>query len=523
MTYTDTILNNPQTEPILGRTDMVENNAGGYVFKASDKELLNRFLLLGTAENTYYCGKDKLTKEFATEIIRMIEEDPIAVFIEVSFSISERKAMKPDAGIFVMALLATYGTPSVKKSVYETIHVFCHTGTHLFLFVDSVNKLRGWSRGLRNGVSKWYSTKSLDTLAYQVVKYRNRHGFTHRDVLRLAHPSIKTATQHHNDLYKYLVGKSNPFETGNTLIHTFETLQAATNAEGILEILKHYAGIQGPHISWEMIPTEFLNNKEVLSYLLPIMPVHALLRNLNRYSYNGMTVGMSDTVLEIVRKLTMSEINVHPMTIINTLITYKSGKGVKGNKVWDVNSHIVDALVSAYEISLNSVPKTDKRILVAVDVSGSMSSDVGGLEIEAYKIANTLAYTILRTNPLSDAIWFTSNILPCAIRRTSSLTEVLDMVSDGGGTDCSLAFEHALTTGHTYDAIIILTDSETWAGPVHGLKLLEEYKKKINKDVKVIEIAMVSNPYTGLPDDKNLLRIVGFDSNVPELVNKFVI
>ena len=41
---------------------------------------------------------------------------------------------------------------------------------------------------MRRAVGRWYTEKSADQLAYQVVKYRNRAGLTHRDLLRLARP-----------------------------------------------------------------------------------------------------------------------------------------------------------------------------------------------------------------------------------------------------------------------------------------------------------------------------------------------
>ena len=62
------------------------------------------------------------------------------------------------------------------------------TGTHLFQFATYVEQFRGWGRGLRRAVAGWYTEKEAGALAYQAVKYRQRDGWTHRDLLRLAHP-----------------------------------------------------------------------------------------------------------------------------------------------------------------------------------------------------------------------------------------------------------------------------------------------------------------------------------------------
>ena len=37
--------------------------------------------------------------------------------------------------------------------------------------------------------ARWYAAQPVDALAYQAVKYRQREGVTHRDLLRLAHPA----------------------------------------------------------------------------------------------------------------------------------------------------------------------------------------------------------------------------------------------------------------------------------------------------------------------------------------------
>ena len=63
------------------------------------------------------------------------------------------------------------------------------TGTHLFRFAGFAEGFRGWGRSLRRAIGRWYTDKPVDTLAYQAVKFRQREGMTHRDLLRLSHPA----------------------------------------------------------------------------------------------------------------------------------------------------------------------------------------------------------------------------------------------------------------------------------------------------------------------------------------------
>lgn len=516
--YTSHITNQPQTHPIFGRTDMVKNNAGGYGFKITPQQLLERFLLIGSEGGTYYVGEQKLTEENAKNIVSMIKENGLNVVNTVLQFSKESRAPKADATVFTLALAASYGDKVTKKAAYDAITKVCRTSTHLFSFLSNIQNLRGWSRGLRKGVAKFYAEKSNDQVAYQMVKYRNRAGFTHADALRLSHP--KTKDELKNSLFKYAVGKSTESEVNHGLIQAFGKVQTAKDQE-LLNLIAE------GKLTWEMIPTTELNGARVLKALLPNMPIVALMRNLNRYSYGGLTDSNNETVKTIVSKLTdveaIKKAGVHPINVINSMITYSSGHGQKGDKVWTPNQNIVDALGETYELALKAITPTNKNILIGVDISGSMNCAVGGMQLTAAQISNVLAVTMLKSEKNAELVWFDTSLQPATFGCRTSIDEVIKKSPSGGGTDCSQPFVHAANTLNKYDAIIILTDNETWAGNKHGIEVLNSYRKNVNKDVKVVEIALASNPHSTMPgDDPNLLRIVGFDGSVTSLVNEFI-
>jgi len=194
----------PQSEPIPGK-QMVKNNNSGFVFSLDKWNQMLRFLILGAEGGTYYVNEKKLTAENAANTVKCIQEDPKrAVDTIVDVSVNGR-ASKQDAVIFGLALACTFAPEKERSYAYAAINRVCRTGTHLFQFVDAIKVLRGWSRGLRNGVSKFYTMKPLDKLELQIVKYRQRQGYTHRDVMRLAHPQTKDDLR--NSLFKYAVDK----------------------------------------------------------------------------------------------------------------------------------------------------------------------------------------------------------------------------------------------------------------------------------------------------------------------------
>lgn len=517
--YSSAITGQTQQQPIFGRTDMIKNNAGGYGFEVTPQDRLERFILIGSEEGTYYVNEQKLTQENAESIVAYIKTDGVKVVETVKDFVINNRAPKADAGIFVLALATAFGNEETKTAAYAAISQVCRTSTHLFTFLANVQNLRGWSRGLRSGVAKFYTSKTPDQVAYQMVKYRNRAGFTHKDALRLSHP--KTVNADLNALFAYAVGKTTDVGNGNALVTAFELAQKAEQESELVNLIKEF------RLTHEMVPNELLNKPAVLTALLENMPLTALIRNLNRFSYNGLTSSNNETVKKIISKLTSKEnvqkSGIHPLNVVNSTLTYSSGQGTRGDKTWVPNQNIVDALSTTYDYALEALVPTLKNVLVAVDISGSMQHPVNGMQMTASQIANVLAITILKSEPNAELVWFDTGLKAPTIGRRTSIDEVLRRSPNGGGTDCAQAFVHALTTKTKYDAILILTDSETWAGNRHGLDLLNQYRKSVNQNVKVIEVAMVANPNTTLPvDDKNVLRVVGFDASVVQVINAYL-
>ncbi len=179
-----------QSESIPGReADMVENSAGGFGFAVDRWTHFNRFLILGTEGGTYYTGEAKLTRDSANNVNKCIEEDGLrAVKTIVDISVSGR-APKNDAALFALAMCAGSPVAATRKAALAALPQVARIGTHLFQFAEFVESFRGWGRGLRKAVANWYVEKPVDRLQYQLVKYQSRYNWSHRDLLRLAHPS----------------------------------------------------------------------------------------------------------------------------------------------------------------------------------------------------------------------------------------------------------------------------------------------------------------------------------------------
>lgn len=510
-----------QSEKIPGTTQ-VKNSAGGFTWKVDDWTRLERFLILGSEGGSYYASENKLTIENAESVQRCIDSDglrTVKVIVEISVS---GRAPKNDPAIFALALAASKGNEATRRAVFEQLNQVCRIGTHLFQFLEVVQGFRGWGRGLRRAVGHWYLDKDIQALAYQLVKYRQRGGWEHRDVLRLAHPkpdNIEVA-----QLLNWAVGKEKA-ESLPELVNGFKELQAAKDDKEVVRILGNYQ-----NLPWEAVPTDHLKSAKVWEALLPNLPLTALVRNLARMTANGLIAPLSDSIKIIREKLQNQEAiqkaRLHPIALLGALATYKEGKGQKGSLTWQPVTQIVDVLDEAFYLSFKAIEPTNKRWLLALDVSGSMGwSSIAGMPGVTPAIGSAaMAMVTARTEQDWYVMGFSNGLVDIPITPKQRLDTIVKHIAaiPMGGTDCSLPMVWALNNKIKVDQFVVYTDSETWAGEIHASQALVQYREKMGINAKLIVVGMVANEFTiADPNDAGMMDVVGFDTAAPMLMANF--
>ena len=192
----------PQSQPIPGSTQ-VRNSNSGYSWQVDDWTRLDRFLILGAEGGTYYIGERELVKQNHDALIRCIKADGVRAVNRIVEISDAGRAPKNDPAIFALALVVTHGDAPAKAHAFANLSKVCRIGTHLFHFAEYVNAMRGWGRGLRNAVGRWYVDRGADDLAHQAVKYQQRDGWSHGDLLRLAHP--KAPSSQHDAVFRWML------------------------------------------------------------------------------------------------------------------------------------------------------------------------------------------------------------------------------------------------------------------------------------------------------------------------------
>ncbi|MFC4374756.1 TROVE domain-containing protein [Nocardia halotolerans] len=518
--------NTPQTAPADIR--QVVNNAGGYVFEVTPQARVRRFLTLGTESGTYYVGAEALTADNAEFIVGYAAEhttDLVREIVEISTS---GRAPRQNPALFALAAAASVGDLDGRRAALAALPLVARTGTHLFLFAGYAEQFRGWGRGLTRAVANWYLDKPVEDLAFQVVKYRQREGWTHRDLLRLSHPA--TTDDERSRLFDWLCGRA-PELDGLALLDGFQRAQDAP-VDRVPDLVREY------RLSWEMLPDTAIGDAGVWEALLDNgMAQTALLRQLPRLTRLGLLEPLGPRTAAICAQLTdparLRSARVHPISVLIALRTYAGGRSARGAGTWTPSAPVVDALDSAFYAAFESVRPTGLRHLLALDVSHSMTTAIGGLPLSAREASAALALTTARTEPRHEIVGFTSggkgwggarDLSQLSISPRQRLDDAVRAVSGlpFGGTDCSLPILHALDKGIEVDVFTIYTDNETWAGSVHPHQALARYRREVNPRAKLVVVGMTATKFTiADPDDAGMLDVAGFDAAVPALLADF--
>jgi 60 kDa SS-A/Ro ribonucleoprotein len=500
--------------------DQTVNSDGGYVWALDDWARMDRFLILGSAGGTYYIGEGDLTKENAAAVDRCIKADyKRAVDRLVEISVEGRN---PKQNPLLFAYAMACGADDVEARVYalSKLNEICRTGTMLFVWARYVEQFRGWGRSLRTAVAKWYTDRDPHDLALQLVKYQQREGWSHRDLLRLAKPRPERGSMTDRNL-AWAVRKGT--EGYDTLLQAHEEMQEpGVTPQRVAELIEMF------RVPWEAVPSEMLAKPEVWHALLPYLGMGALVRNLGRLTSNGTIKPMTGVEAVVTQKLTNEQAvkgsRIHPFNVLLGASTYAAGRGVKGSLTWQPNGKVLRALDTTFQMAFKNVEPANKRTLVALDVSGSMTgSRIANSHLSAREGSSAMALVTLATEPQTAVMAFSKGFIPLGLHAGQSLADVVRMTHGlpFDSTDCSMPMRWALTKQVEVDTFIIYTDSETNVGG-HPAQVLREYRKRSGINAKLIVVGMTSNGFSiADPNDAGMLDVVGFDSAAPSLIADF--
>jgi 60 kDa SS-A/Ro ribonucleoprotein len=551
----------PQREPIPGEVQLL-NNAGGYVYGLDPWLQLERFLILGTTGGTYYVTEQKLTKDNAAVIQTLIALDGTRV-VDTVVAISDAgRAPSNDPALFVLALASGATDVATRQYALAALPKVARTPTHLFHFLEFVKGVRGWGGGLRRAVEAWVNRWEAGQLAFEFAKYQSRDGWSTLDVLRKAH--VKARTPEHDAILRWATVGPEGLGHRRVLrklpgtearVDQYTAVSALPGVIAAMESVKRadvhestvINAITDFGLTREMIPTQFLKSPAVWEVLLATMKPEAMIRNLGNMTKVGLLTSTSAATKHVVATLTDSEklrkARIHPLKVITALKFYEKGgaagkRAQAGGDTYAPVRQVVDALDEAFYASFGFVEPTGKRLILALDVSGSMDAPLHNSPLSCREGTAVLAMVTARVESDYTILGFCASakkgyqyyggghgVTELSISPRQRLDDIVEKISGlpFGGTDCALPALWAAKQKDAYDGIAIYTDCETWAGSVHPSQALRTYREQVQRPVRQVVIGMVSTGFTiADPNDPLSLDCVGFDTNTPEAMSQFV-
>jgi len=520
-----------RTTPVheSARDDQVVNNTGGFVFELDDMARAKRFLILGS-ESSFYQAGAKLSMENAETLSRLAKSDRVFELINLIVDVSvSGRAPKQSPGLFALAVVINQTEDAQAKSyAYSKVSEVARTAATLFEFTGYLSQFQGLGgMGFQKAIGRWYNEKDVDNLAYQMVKYRNRNGYDHARLLRLSKRVKSNDRPELAPLLDWALGKNqvnneDTFENLPRVIQGFEL--AKIEKESNLPIIVRDYGL-----SWEMLPTEALNDVKVWEALLDgNVPLGALIRQLPRLTNLGIISQLGGRTAEIEDRLTDAEAlkkaRIHPLQALVAMRTYGSGRGMSSQ--WTPVRRITDALEESFYKSFDFVEPTNKTHLLALDVSASMTwHNIAGLPITPREASACMAMVQARIEREYLITAFSHKLYQINITKNMRLADAIrEIESLGmGATNLSLPMDTAREQNLNVDAFVVYTDNEVNRG-YHPFQALARYRREMKKpDAKLIVVGMTASKFSiADPRDPGMLDVAGFDTAAPGLMAEFV-
>ena len=385
---------------------------------------LTRFLMLGSEDGTYYVRPRALTLENATAVVACLKTDGLRVvrtLVEIS---TAGRAPKNAPALFELALAASpnFADAETVTAALRALPEIARTGSDLCIFAAFVEDLRGWGRALRSAVADWYLSKPASELAYQMLTHPHGNGWSHRDLLRLAHP--KAATPAHNALFQWAVdGELGHLASPEILsgdlrqIRAFEQAKKSSNENEIILL------IEENRLNHELVPSEWKTSARVWEALLPSMPFVDLVRHLGKLTEVGLIQPQSPATALVVARLIdrkrIANSRIHPIALLDVQQAYK--------QLPRAVTSVIDALDEAFHLAFENVEPIGKRVHLVRDSSSAYATVTDAL---------AMLFEKKTSNSVDAFVIITDNKPPTeALERKGAKLVVIALAA----TDCSIS------------------------------------------------------------------------------------
>jgi 60 kDa SS-A/Ro ribonucleoprotein len=386
--------------------------------------------------------------------------------------------------------------------------------------IDSPKMLRNFVQIIRSGavgrkslgnrpkrlVRKWLDAASDQKLLNASV---GQHPSL-ADIVKMAHPRPRDPAR--EAFYGWLIGREVEEAKLPGIVQEFERAKRGEAEPPRLDF-RLMTGLPLTTTHWAALARE-------MSWTATRMNVNTLARH-GVFGEPGMTEEIASRLRDAEQ---VKKARVFPY---QALVAYRMAAA-------EVPMEVKEALHDALEIAADNVPTITGRIVVCVDVSGSMASPVTGhrqgatTAVSCRETAALMAASLLRKNPMTRVLPFDTALHPVELKPLESLASNVGklMLAGGGGTDLHLPLAKLNAEGAFADLVIYVSDNQSWADtrpantPTATMREWARFKVK-NPNARLVCVDLQPCATTQAAEREDILNVGGFGEGVMEIIARF--
>ena len=478
----------------------VRNEAGGLAYARRPESALALYAATGCLNGTYYASAD----EHLDYVLQLSAAADAGFVAKTAVYARERGHMK-DMPALLLASLSLRDGESMQRAFPRVVD----NGRMLRNFVQILRSGRVGRKSLgsrpKRLVRQWIENASVEQLLSAAVG----NDPSLADVIKMVRP--KPADAQRAALYAWLIGK--PYEESAlpALVREYEAFKR--DRRGPLPKLpfQYFASLPLEAAQWG----ELARN----------VSWQTLRMNLNTFQRHGVFEDPR-RVAEVAARLrdgrAIAKARAFPYQLMSA---YNAGGGLPAS--------ILEALQDAMEIATRQVPALDGEVVVAVDVSGSMSSPVTGYrkgatsKVRCVDVAALIAACIQRKHPGARVLPFDTSVRSLRLNpRDSVMTQAAQLAAlCGGGTSVSAPFAALNREKAKVDLVVLVSDNESWRDTRQGgaTATMREWAqiKARNPNARLVCIDLQPVATAQTVESADVLHVGGFSDAVFELIAVF--
>lgn len=503
------------------KNKLISNEARGRAFQLDHRQALAQLAATGTLNHTFYQNA-----QAQLEQVLALTQNIDATFIAKTAVYTRKNNHMKDMPVLLLAILS-----QLEQNLFKAVFP---------LVIDNGKQLRNFVQIMRSGAIQ---RKSLGSLPKKMINQWLINASDNQllsanignqpslaDVLKMTHPKPKDANQ--DAFFAYILSKKYELEQLPLKVQVLEKFR-----QGLTQDVPD-------------LPMQLLTNLSLSAQQWAEIAKNGgwqmLRMNLNTFARHGVfeIEGMDNVIANKLQDQDMiRKSRVLPYQLMATWAALDDA----------VPQVVRQALEQVMQAALENVPRLTGRVVVAVDVSGSMASPVTGYRKGATSklccvdVASLFACALKQVNPDIEIMPFDTQLHSLNIvehesdvslfgrlkqvfsgSKTRSIFEVAKQFAalGGGGTNCSIPLKRLNRDQTTVDLMIYFSDNESWADQLrtqHKTGMLYEWDilKQRCPHAKLVCVDLQPYTHTQAPERADTINIGGFSDEVFRLIDLF--